>query len=56
MNRDQIAGNRKKVEGVVREKWGKLTDDDVDVIAGNHPLRGRIRHWFQNTHVRQDAT
>jgi len=34
MNWDQIAGNWKQVKGVARERWGKLTDDDVDVIAG----------------------
>jgi len=44
MNWDQIAGNRKQVKGVVREKWGKLTDDDVDVIAGKRDiLLGKIQ-------------
>lgn len=39
MNWDQIAGNWKQVKGVVREKWGKLTDDDVgDVIAGKRDI------------------
>jgi uncharacterized protein YjbJ (UPF0337 family) len=35
MNWDQIAGNWKQVKGVVRERWGKLTDDNANVIAGN---------------------
>ena len=39
MNWDQIAGNWKQVKGVVREKWGKLTEDDVDVIAGKRDKR-----------------
>ena len=44
MNRDQIAGNWKQVKGVVREKWGKLTEDDVDVIAGKRDiLLGKIQ-------------
>ena len=44
MNWDQIAGNWKQVKGVVREKWGKLTDDDVDVIAGKRDiLLGKIQ-------------
>ena len=38
MNHDQIAGNRKQVEGMARKKWGKLNDDDVDVIVDNHAL------------------
>jgi len=44
MNWDQIAGNWKQVKGVVRKKWGKLTDDDVDVIAGKSDiLLGKIQ-------------
>lgn len=44
MNWDQIAGNWKQAKGVVREKWGKLTDDDVDVIAGKRDiLLGKIQ-------------
>jgi uncharacterized protein YjbJ (UPF0337 family) len=34
MNWDQIKGNWKQFKGKVREKWGKLTDDDLEVIAG----------------------
>ena len=44
MNWDQIAGNWKQIKGVVREKWGKLTDDDIDVIAGKRDiLLGKIQ-------------
>jgi uncharacterized protein YjbJ (UPF0337 family) len=35
MNWDQLEGGWKQFRGSVREKWGKLTDDDLDVIAGN---------------------
>lgn len=34
MNWDQIQGNWKQFVGKVKAKWGKLTDDDLDVIAG----------------------
>jgi uncharacterized protein YjbJ (UPF0337 family) len=34
MNWDQVAGNWKQLKGKIREKWGKLTDDDLEVIAG----------------------
>jgi uncharacterized protein YjbJ (UPF0337 family) len=34
MNWDQIAGNWKQFHGKVKEKWGKLTDDDLTTIAG----------------------
>jgi uncharacterized protein YjbJ (UPF0337 family) len=44
MNWDQIKGNWMQIKGVVREKWGKLTDDDVDVIAGKRDiLLGKIQ-------------
>ena len=34
MNWDQISGTWKEFKGKVRERWGKLTDDDLDVVAG----------------------
>jgi uncharacterized protein YjbJ (UPF0337 family) len=34
MNWDQIKGDWKNFKGKLREKWGELTDDDVDVING----------------------
>ena len=34
MNWDHIEGNWTEFRGKVRERWGKLTNDDLDVIAG----------------------
>jgi uncharacterized protein YjbJ (UPF0337 family) len=34
MNWDQIQGNWKQFAGKVRAKWGKLTDNDLQVVAG----------------------
>ncbi|MCK9513355.1 MAG: CsbD family protein [Pigmentiphaga sp.] len=34
MNEDRVEGNWKQFKGKIREQWGKLTDDDLDVIAG----------------------
>ena len=34
MNWDRVEGNWVEFKGKVRERWGKLTDDDLDVIAG----------------------
>jgi uncharacterized protein YjbJ (UPF0337 family) len=31
---DYIEGKWKEMRGKVRERWGKLTDDDLDVIGG----------------------
>ena len=35
MNWDQVAGKWKQFKGSARQHWGKLTDDDLDQIAGN---------------------
>ncbi len=44
MNNDRVEGNWKQVKGKVKEQWGKLTDDDLDVIAGKRDqLLGRIQ-------------
>jgi uncharacterized protein YjbJ (UPF0337 family) len=43
MNWDQISGNWKQFKGQIREKWGFLTDDELDVIAGKRDaLVGKI--------------
>ena len=34
MNWDQIAGRWHEFKGKAQAQWGKLTDDDLDVIAG----------------------
>ncbi len=47
MNWDTIEGNWKTAKGKVREQWGKLTDDDLDVIAGKRDqLVGMIQHRY----------
>lgn len=47
MNWDQVAGRWKETKGKVREKWGKLTDDDLDVIAGKRDqLVGRLQERY----------
>ena len=35
MNWDRVEGKWKQMRGSARAKWGKLTDDDLDVIAGH---------------------
>jgi uncharacterized protein YjbJ (UPF0337 family) len=34
MNWDQITGDWKQFKGKVKEKWGKLTNDDLTTIGG----------------------
>lgn len=44
MNKDEIGGNWKQLKGKAKEKWGKLTDDDMTVIEGKRDqLVGKIQ-------------
>jgi uncharacterized protein YjbJ (UPF0337 family) len=47
MNSDQIKGKWKQLKGAARERWGKLTDDDFEIIAGQRDkLIGRIQERY----------
>lgn len=47
MNKQTIEGNWMQIKGAVRETWGKLTDDDMDVIAGKRDqLIGKIQERY----------
>jgi uncharacterized protein YjbJ (UPF0337 family) len=47
MNSDQLQGKWKQMKGSVKERWGKLTDDDIDVIKGKHDqLVGKIQERY----------
>jgi uncharacterized protein YjbJ (UPF0337 family) len=34
MNWNQLEGKWKQIKNSAKERWGKLTDDDLDIIAG----------------------
>jgi uncharacterized protein YjbJ (UPF0337 family) len=47
MNWDRIEGNWKNFKGKMKEQWGKLTDDDLDIAAGKRDqLSGRIQERY----------
>jgi uncharacterized protein YjbJ (UPF0337 family) len=47
MNWDQVEGKWKQYKGSVKEKWGKLTDDDIDVIDGKRQqLVGKLQERY----------
>jgi uncharacterized protein YjbJ (UPF0337 family) len=47
MDKDRMEGNWKQVKGTIKEKWGKLTDDDLTVIEGNREkLAGKIQERY----------
>ncbi len=47
MNWDQVEGKWKQYKGQAKEKWGKLTDDDLDVIDGKRQqIVGKIQERY----------
>lgn len=47
MNWDQIKGKWKQAKGQAQQQWGKLTDDDLDVINGKREeLIGKIQEHY----------
>jgi uncharacterized protein YjbJ (UPF0337 family) len=47
MNWEQIEGRWKQYSGRFREKWGKLTDSDLEVIHGRRDqLVGKIQEHY----------
>jgi uncharacterized protein YjbJ (UPF0337 family) len=47
MNWDQIEGTWKQLKGRIRQKWGDLTDDDIEMIAGKRDaLCGKIQERY----------
>ena len=47
MNWDQAEGKWTQLKGSVKEKWGKLTDDDLKVIDGKREsLIGKIQERY----------
>jgi uncharacterized protein YjbJ (UPF0337 family) len=50
MNSDQIEGNWKQLKGKMREKWGKLTDNDWEQVAGKKDqLLGKLQERYGYT-------
>ena len=69
MNWDQVEGKWKQMKGSVKEKWGKFTDDDLDVINGKREsLVGKLQERYglagrpaferscQSSHTCEDGT
>ena len=47
MDWNRVEGNWKQLKGRIREQWGKLTDDDLDRVAGKRDMFvGRIQETY----------
>jgi uncharacterized protein YjbJ (UPF0337 family) len=47
MNRDVLEGQWKQLKGKVKQQWGRLTDDELDMINGRYDeLAGLIQERY----------
>jgi uncharacterized protein YjbJ (UPF0337 family) len=46
MNWGQVKGNWKQFTGKVKEKWGKLTDDDLIIAGKRDQLAGKLQERY----------
>lgn len=47
MNADVIKGKWKQINGRIKERWGNLTDDDLDVAEGHSEyLAGKLQERY----------
>ncbi len=50
MNEEQIKGNWLQIKGQLKEKWGKLTDDEITQAKGKAEyLAGKIQEHYGKT-------
>ena len=55
MNRNVLEGKWMQLRGAVREKWGDLTDDDLDMIAGKREkLAGVLQERYGYSQIEAD--
>ena len=58
INAQELQGQWNNLRGQVKQKWGQLTDDDLDVISGSRDqLEGKIqeRYGLAKDQVRRDV-
>lgn len=47
MNWHRVESDWKQLKGNIKVRWGKLTDDQLDVVAGNRDvLAGKIQEAY----------
>ena len=58
MDWNRVEGDLKQMKGKIKEKWGNLTDDDLDVINGRREqLEGKLqeRYGIAKDQARKDV-
>lgn len=57
MNKDIFEGKWTEIKGKLKQKWGKLTDDDITQINGSYEeLAGRLQktYGYQKDQVKKE--
>lgn len=57
MNKDTFKGNWNEFKGKIKEKWGKLTDDDITEINGKRDqLLGKLQktYGYEKDHAEKE--
>jgi uncharacterized protein YjbJ (UPF0337 family) len=50
MNSNELEGKWEQLKGQIKEKWGKLTNDDIVIIKGKkEQLIGKLRERYGYT-------
>ena len=50
MNKDIFEGKWEQIKGAIQKNWGKLTNDDLDVIKGNTTIMvGKLQERYGMT-------
>lgn len=50
MNQDIFKGKWHEIKGQIKAQWGKLTDDEISEVEGNHEkLRGLLQKHYGYT-------
>ena len=50
MNKDILKGKWNQLQGEVKSRWGKLTDDDLETIKGDiQKLKGKLQERYGMT-------
>lgn len=58
MNWQQIEGKWEQMKGQVKEKWGKLTDDDITAVQGKRDqLMGKLqeRYGYSKDRIKREV-
>jgi uncharacterized protein YjbJ (UPF0337 family) len=56
MNQDILQGKWKQLKGRVKQRWGELTDDDLDRVEGNYQeLIGIVQEKYGRSRAEAEA-